>query len=309
MIRLLRKRGNARTDANKKHYMKTYLECIPCFFNQALRASKMLGLDEASQKRIINEIAVELPNFPLTSSPPEMGRFIYAALRKHSGIADPFKNLKEKSNRLALRFFDDMKKRAETADDPLLFSVKLSAVGNVIDYGVPVDFDLEKEILRLIDQDFTILDYKLFIDSLKKAGKILYLADNAGEIVFDKILIEQIKKDYSPDITVAVRGAPIINDATMEDAAFCGLDEVVQVIPNGYDAPGTMLSHCSKEFLNEYQTADLIISKGQGNFESLNDKEKDIFYLFKAKCPCVAKHVDVPLGSLVMINNKKLNEK
>jgi len=118
----------------------------------------------------------------------------------------------------------------------------------------------------------------------------------------------EIKKRYSSDITFVVRGAPIINDVTMEDAISCKIDESAHIITNGSDAPGTILSLCSKEFLETYESADLIISKGQGNFESLVDKKKNIFYFFKAKCSCVAKHVSVPMGSLVMINNKRFDE-
>lgn len=285
--------------------MKTYMDCIPCFFRQAIRTSRRLGLDEGLQKRIINEICREVMRFPLTCSPPEMGRFIYAAIRKNTGIADPFKDIKVKSNEIALRLYPHMKEKVKASPDPLLFALKVAAAGNVIDYGIPKDVDMEKEIFRLIENDLALLDYDEFREALEASKNLLYIADNAGEIVFDKILIEEIESQYPKHITLIVRGAPIINDATLEDAVFCGLTDTVKVVQNGYDAPGTILTHCSKEFLGIYNKSDIIISKGQGNFESLSGQNKNIFFLFKAKCDVVASHVGIHLGDMAMVSNKR----
>ena len=289
--------------------MKTYLDCIPCFFKQALRASRMFGVDENLQKRIINDIAREVVRFPLSCSPPEMGRIIYASIRKYTDTNDPYKSLKEESNKIALSLYEELSKIVKNAHDPFFTALKLAVAGNLIDYGVVQDFDIKKEIFDLLEKDFALLDYDEFKDSLNKANNILYLADNAGEIVFDHIFIKGLKEKTGKDITLAVRGAPIINDATMDDALFCGIQHTVPIVQNGYDAPGTILPHCSKEFLNIYNKSDMVISKGQGNFESLSEKDKNIFFLFKVKCRCVADHVGVALGNIVMVSNKRYIKK
>jgi damage-control phosphatase, subfamily I len=286
--------------------MKTYLDCIPCFFKLGLKAARLSNADETVQKRVINEIAREVAKFPLTCAPPEMGQFIYSTVRKYTGLLDPYLEIKKKSNETALKLYPQMKRRADSSADPLFTAAKLAVAGNVIDYGIPESVDIEKDILSLLDSDFAASDYEEFTEALKKYNSILYIADNAGEIVFHMILIEEMKK-ISPDmeITVAVRGAPVINDATMEDAKACGLQDVVKVIQNGDDAPGIILAHCAKEFLDAFTKAGLIISKGQGNFETLNGKEKNIFFLFKAKCSCVAQEAGVQLGDICLVSNRR----
>jgi len=144
-------------------------------------------------------------------------------------------------------------------------------------------------------------DYQEFKYALNNAESILYLGDNTGEIVFDKLLIEELS-NMLPDvkITYVVRDKPVINDALMEDAVSCGLDKIVDVISSGCDAPGTILDLCSKEFLKLYESAELIISKGQGNFETLADEKRPIFFLFKVKCPVIANHTGFNLGDIVL---------
>ncbi len=285
--------------------MKTYIECIPCFFNQAINTAKRLNLDDGIQKRIINEICREVMRFPLTCTPPEMGHFIYSSIKKMTGNPDPFKDIKEKSNKMAKGILTSILKNNEKISDKLAFAIKLSAAGNIIDFGIPGKENPEKEVKEILKKDFKIFHYDALKESLKNSKKLLYLTDNAGEIVFDKFLIEQIKEIYPIEITLAVRGAPIINDATIKDAEECGLTDIVKVIQNGYDAPGTVLSHCSKEFLRIYEKTDIIISKGQGNFESLEGNDKEIFFIFCAKCKTVAKHINSSVGDIVLIKNKR----
>ena len=146
-------------------------------------------------------------------------------------------------------------------------------------------------------------DVEAFSSAISQANNILYLTDNAGEIVLDQLLIEQMPTER---VTVAVRGLPVINDATMKDAEETGLTDLVTVIDNGSDAPGTLLEDCSPAFQQCFTDADLIIAKGQGNFESLNEVRKDIFFLLKAKCPLVSEHLGYPVGSLVLKRSNEL---
>jgi uncharacterized protein with ATP-grasp and redox domains len=152
----------------------------------------------------------------------------------------------------------------------------------------------------IFDTDFDECEYDLFKESLNKAKKILYIADNAGETVLDKLLIEQIKKP----VKYAVRSKPIINDATIEDANDAGIDEIAEIVSSGCDAPGTILDLCSDEFRKIYENADLIISKGQGNYETLSGQTRPIFFLLKVKCPVIARDIDIKTGSIILIKNK-----
>ena len=289
--------------------MRTYLDCIPCFFRQALDMTRITGVDETTQKKVLNEVSKLIPDFPLDASPPKMGREIYRIVKGITGKNDPFKKIKQKSNKLALDIYPKLKEEIRSSDDSLLTAIELAIAGNVIDYGVKNSLDIDKEIEKILARDFAgsgngsnyNFDYQEFKDALNNAGSILYLGDNTGEIVFDKLLIEELNK-ISSDIKIVyvVRDKPVINDALMEDAISCGLDKIVDVISSGCDAPGTILDLCSKEFLKLYKNAELVISKGQGNFETLADENRPIFFLFKVKCSVIADHTGFNLGDIVL---------
>ena len=293
--------------------MRTYLECIPCFFKQAVEASSFVGSSQRQVRALLNELAKNVPSISLAKSPPEMGRIIYGLVRKHTGKADPFAKVKRDSNRIAMREYGLLKEKVRHSKDSLLTAVELAIAGNIIDYGVAARLDVAKEVNRILSQerkaikreDQRLFNYKRFKRVLKKSKDILYIADNSGEIVFDKILIEEMMRLY-PDksITVSVKERPIINDATMKDASECGIDKIVKVISSGLDIPGTVLELCSEKFLSVYRDSDMIISKGQGNFEALEEKKKDLFSLFMAKCPVVARHLRCEQGSIILYYNK-----
>jgi len=276
--------------------MKTYLDCISCFFRQGLEAARMVTQDEVKQKKVLNEIAKVVPQFPLDSTPPEMGRIIHKIVRQFANSNDPYKKLKDKYNRIALELYPELKKKVRETDDSLLIAIKIAIIGNIIDFGVPGKFDIEKELRNAFQQDFAMLNYTEFKKALRKTNEVLYIADNAGEVAFDRVLIEELNKK----VIYVTRGKPIINDATVDDALFCGIDKVAKVISSGSDAPGTVLSHCSDEFLNYYNEAKLIIAKGQGNYETLSEEKKSIFFLLKAKCPVIAKDLGCKTGDMIL---------
>ena len=290
--------------------MKTYLDCISCFFKQALATARFAGASQRTQKRILNELSKVIPKLSLTSSPPEMGRVIYGLVEKLTDKKDPFKRVKDKSNRLALGIYDKLKKKVRHSHDGLLTALELAIAGNIIDYGAKNSLDVNKEIKKILDEEHKaikkennrLFNYTKFKCTLRKAKTILYLADNAGETVFDRVLIEEIKNIYRDKrIIYAVKGKPIINDALIEDAYQCGIDKVAEIVSTGLDVPGTVLSLCSKKFLKIYKDADMIISKGQGNFEALSEHKKPVFFLFMAKCPVVAGHVKCKLGDIILL--------
>ncbi|MCK4245263.1 MAG: DUF89 family protein, partial [Candidatus Omnitrophica bacterium] len=249
--------------------MKTYLDCIPCFFKQALAAAREAGADEAGQKKILDEISKSVPKISLSLSPAYMSRIVYGTIRKITGVIDPFKEEKVKSNKLALKLYPQLKERIKRAKEPLKEAIKLAILGNTIDFGTGLSFDLEKELNS--EGNFPIFDYEEFKKILKKNGglpsggrdgEILYVGDNCGETVFDRLLIEEMGKE----VIYAVRSAPIINDATIEDAKFCGINKIAKVISSGSPISGTPTELCSQEFLSFFNQSSFIISKGQGNF-------------------------------------------
>lgn len=293
--------------------MKTYLDCIPCFFKQAIEASRHAGVNEKKQKKIIQGIADALIKFPLSASPPEMGRIIYGLVKKVSGNNDPYLKIKLKSNRTALKLYSKLKTKIAASKRPLLTAVELAIAGNIIDYGIKNRLDLNSELKKMLNQenktikkeDKKLFNYSRFKEYLKQARSILILGDNAGEIVFDRVLIEEIKKtDKDKDIFYAVKESPIINDALVQDAYQCGINKVANVISCGLDSPGTILKLCSKNFLKVYQKSDMIISKGQGNFEALSKTNCKIFFLFMAKCPVVAADVGCNIGDIILLHNQ-----
>ena len=276
--------------------MKTYLECIPCFLRQALDAARLAGAAPRTQKKILDEISGMLPAFSLDVTPPEIARTVYGIVEGYTGGKDAYRHIKAKSNSMAMELYPRLKEEIERSENVLLSAVRLAVAGNVIDYGVPHSFDIEEEIEDCLRKDFAIFDFEEFGRAVKRAKNILYILDNAGEIVFDRILVEEIGKD----VVCAVRGRPIINDVTMDDAVQVGLDKVAKIVSSGSDIPGTLPEACEEGFRDYYRGADLIISKGQGNFETLANEERPIFFIFKAKCPVVARHVGCDVGDIIL---------
>jgi len=290
--------------------MRTYLDCIPCFYRQALDTARIAGADEIKQKQIVDKISQLIPDFSLEASPPEMGREIYNLVGKISGVKDPFKEIKENSNKLALKIYPKLKQEIESSEDRLLAAVRLSIIGNIIDYGAKNSLNVEEEINYLFQGNIivynenseTTFKYKKFKEALNKVNSIIYLADNAGEVVFDRLLIEELVKELGKEVIYVVKDKPIINDALIEDALFCGINRTAKVVSSGSDAPGTLLKYCSPEFIRIYQKAELIISKGQGNYEALSEEDKLIFFLFKAKCPVIAEDVGCNVRDMVLVD-------
>jgi damage-control phosphatase, subfamily I len=293
--------------------MKTYLDCIPCFFKQALEASRIAGADEKTQKKVLDQLAAILVDIPLELSPPEMGRTIYKLVNRLTGVSDPYLEIKEKSNRLALGIYERLREHLKISEDRLLAAIELAIAGNIIDYGVKNSLNVEKELEKILAKESSILkeerkslfDYNGFKKRLFQSKRILYLADNAGEVLFDRVLIEEIKNiDRDKSIIYVVKESPIINDALMKDALDCGIDSFADIMSSGSDGPGTILSICSKEFLSIFEDIDMVISKGQGNFEALSNAKRDISFLFIVKCPVIAEDVKARIGDIILINYK-----
>jgi uncharacterized protein with ATP-grasp and redox domains len=276
--------------------MKVYLDCYPCFFQQALNVTRKITSDEELIHRVLLEVNTLLPKITGDVTPPEIGREVYRIVSRLTGVKDPYREIKEKCTQQALALYPDLKKRVRSADNPLRTAIRIAIAGNVIDFGSNMPFDLEKDLPAILNQKFAIDHYDTFRVALERAEGILYIADNAGETVFDRVLIEELGKP----VTYVVRKKPIINDATREDAIAAGIDKVADIISSGADAPGNILHLCSDDFFKIYKASDFIISKGQGNYEGLSEENRPIFFLLKAKCQVIAKHIGVEQGSIIL---------
>ncbi len=279
--------------------MHTSLDCIPCILRQVLDASRLISNDPAFHDQSLRDALGWLQDTDLNLSPPAIAQVIHRSLRQKSGMDDPYHSIKARQNQLALEMIPFLKDKINSSEDPLLLAARLAIAGNIIDLGANGDLeltDIERSIAQALSMPF-VGDEEKFRQAIKSAQSILYLADNAGEIAFDTLLIEQISPER---VTLAVRGAPVINDATMEDAIMVGLDKIVRVISNGSDAPGTILDDCDDNFRQLFRSADLIIAKGQGNYETLNDEKANIFFLFKVKCQIVSRLVNQPIGTQIL---------
>jgi len=287
--------------------MRIFLDCIPCFVRQALDSARLATDDEQIHEKVVREVLRLAADLDMSQSPPAIGQKIHQLIRKLIDNTDPYRELKQRFNRLALRMCAELEERVRTSEAPLETAIRLAMAGNIIDLGVKTSIkesDIERIIRDSLTADFDNQQIEGFRNAVSRAEKILYLADNAGEIVFDRLLIEQLPAEK---VTVAVKGAPVINDATIEDAKFAGLTEMVEVIDNGSDAPGTILETCSQTFRDRFEDADLIVAKGQGNYETLSDVDKNIFFILKAKCPVIARDLGCEVGEMILQRSKSYN--
>jgi damage-control phosphatase, subfamily I len=279
--------------------MKTFFDCIPCIVRQTLDSVRLATPDEAVHQRVLREVLRTAAEMDLRRTPPEMAQWIHRRIREHVSQSDPYRQIKDRFNRMALELYPTLQQWVEDSNKPMETAVRLAIAGNVIDFGVNNQVN-EAQVRQSVKHSLSAsLDADLdeFFRAVSDAERILYLADNAGEIVFDRLLIERMPPGK---VTVVVRGFPVINDATMTDAEDAGLVELVEVIDNGSDAPGTILGDCSRSFRDRFDEADLIIAKGQGNYETLSEVDKDIYFLLKVKCPVIARDIGSEMHSLVL---------
>jgi uncharacterized protein with ATP-grasp and redox domains len=276
-----------------------YLDCIPCFVRQALDAARNITDDTRVHEQIVREVLRLAVDLDLSRPPPAVAQLIHRKLRALTGVDDPYREAKDRFNRLALAMLPELRASVRRAPHPLFAAARAAIAANVIDLGAKSDLAVDHAREALLEACSTEVhgDLAGFERRAQEARDILYLADNAGEIVIDRLLIEELGPDR---VTLVVRGKPVINDATMDDARAAGLHELAKVIDNGSDAPGTILDDCSAEFTERFRAADLIVAKGQGNFETLSGVDANLFFLFKVKCPVIARHAGLALGLHVL---------
>ncbi len=276
--------------------MRTYLECYPCFIRQGVEAARMSGATQAQEKSIVLEILEMLLVIEDGATPPVIGTKVHQIIREITGNQDPYKQVKVEATEKALGMLPELRSIIDTSEDRLGTALRLSIAGNIIDFGPNSNYDLWEIIEQVLTQDLAINDTEILLNRLQEVDSVLFLADNAGETVFDRLLIEELQKP----VIYVVRGGPVLNDATLEDAVTAGIDQVAEVIDNGARVPGTVLTMSSRVFQETFNQAELIISKGMGNYETLSEVKAPILFLLRVKCPVIGVDVSAPKDSAVI---------
>ncbi|MBN2491940.1 MAG: DUF89 family protein [Planctomycetes bacterium] len=280
--------------------MKTYLDCVPCFLRQSLEAARNVTDDGRIHEQILRDVLRMTAALDLDRPPPFAGQAIHRRLRELTGVADPYAAVKRVSNRTAMDVLPGLRAAVERAPDPLRAAATYAVAANAIDMAIQAGLSAAeiRAALEAGAHEPLCGDWGAFRAAAAAATDILYLADNAGEIAIDRLFVEQLSPER---VTVAVRGGVVLNDATLADAREVGMDAEVEVIDNGSDAPGTILEDCRATFRERFRRADLVVAKGQGNFETLSAVDASIFFFFKVKCPVISRHVGLPVGSHALL--------
>lgn len=270
---------------------------------QTLIAVRLGTKDERLQAEVIKAVLDEIRATNMELPPAYSTTFLHRKIRQLLG-KDPFKDIKSEYNQIALSLYPELKKMVDNSHDPLWTAVRLAIAGNVIDFGIFTSVDIVGTIEKALHNPLTIDEYKSFKDAVNNNSDVLYLLDNAGEILFDRILIE-ILNGMGKNVRVVVKGKPVLNDSTIDDAKEVGLTDICEVIDNGSDCIGTILEMTSPEFNKAFNSASFIMSKGQGNFETIwnssNVRDKDVFFLFQSKCDVVSKELGLSKGSMLLM--------
>ena len=286
-------------------------DCIPCILRMTAAAFRQLPLDENTIRELSTEIS-EIPalrGLDWNRTSAEVIEDIWRKIVKKTGSSNPFRLAKSNQNKKIIDLYPDLKQMINEAVDPLYMAVKLAILGNSLDLMV-ADFAVtfENSIKDKVDTPLALETYSALEQQLRATKRLVYFGDNAGEIVFDKLLIETIKELHSPEIVFVVRSVATLNDATLTEARSIGMDEIARVIENGIDGPlpGTVLGRCSNEVNDLVRRSDLIISKGGGNFDTLDEErehlQKKISFLLLSKCEPYCRHFGVEIYQPILTN-------
>jgi len=273
--------------------VKTALECMACYLRQTLQVSRVATGEGALHLEALQRVSELIGSMDMERTPPENSVAVYRVISEVTTCADPYLEIKQQSNEQALAVLPQFQKEIAASSDPLATALRIAIGGNIIDYGAMHSFDVDAAMERCLKAPFAVDHSKILLQQLRtleKGAKVLYLADNSGEIVYDSLVIRELVA-MGLELTVVVKSGPIINDALLADAKVCGIDTIAHIMENGTSCPGTPLDSCSDEVLLAFDEADLIISKGQGNFETLSESVADIYFLLTIKCSVVGKHL------------------
>lgn len=289
--------------------MKLSIECLPCLLKQAVNLARIHMDSEEDQRRLLKEIMRVMAAADEEASAPSVACQIQRLLKEAIQNPDPYREEKQHYNREMLKLEAEFEKLIHSSENPLAVGLKLAAAGNIIDFGPGHDLSLES-VLEVVNQtlarDFPAELFESLKTRLQESRSLLYLGDNAGEIVFDKVFIRTIKEHYPGlDVDFATRGEAVLNDITEEDAYYVGMDACARIINNGTGIPGTVLERCSPVFQRAFQQADIIVAKGQGNFETLyGSGRENLFFLFLCKCNLFVERLGARKNDIMLIQDR-----
>jgi uncharacterized protein with ATP-grasp and redox domains len=283
--------------------MKTAPECVVCFMKQALLAAQHMTSDPAETVNALKRAAELVPAIEHEKSPPENDTPLVKAVRSYFGNEDPYRAEKKHYNALALSAYDALMIYVQNSPNPLEAATRIAAAGNIMDLGIYTEVDVSAAVELAQSTALAINHVDLLKHDLASAQRVLYLGDNAGEIVFDRLLVETLPP---LSISFAVKSGPIANDVTRADAVQSGMDQVADIIETGSDYLGAPLPLCSPEFQEAFRAADVIIAKGMANFETLSEVDANIYFILKVKCPAVAREIGIAEGSIVLIAQREV---
>jgi len=271
--------------------------CLPCVLQQVLQTARRVSDDDWFHTKVLKQAMQVLPDLDMDRSPAEITFEVLQKISKNLGSADPFAAGKADANRRMLDLLPELRGLLGRGKVRLVNAVKLAVAGNVMDPGIVNRIDVREEIERVMSMDLAIDDTDDLSAALRSAKSVMYILDNAGEIAFDRLLIEELK---DRDVTAVVRAAPVLSDVTLEDAEMVGLTEIAEVIDPGAPMLGVVLSQASESFVKAFEAADVVVSKGQANFETLAGSERDIFHILRVKCECVAEYLGIRDGDAIL---------
>jgi len=282
--------------------MQTFPECYGCLIRLAVTSMNSAQADQNTQIQTIKEILHQLEKADSSLSPSELAGDTNKIIRENVGVEDLYQEMKRKSHKMAEVYREDLKELLKQGEDTLEQGLKISAAGNIIDVVYVNDYDLWHEVEVTVNQKLQGGGLANFRKRLNDAAFLLYLADNVGEIVFDRVFIESL----GVPVIYAVKGGPILNDATLEDALKAGIDQAAKIVETGSRSPGTVLNQCTEEFQQLFEESTLVLAKGQANYETLDDLGDKVFFLMRVKCPIISREIKSPLGNLILKQGKPL---
>ena len=290
--------------------MKINYQCLPCLVNQVVKVSMMIGVED--KEKLYNKVFKYLSSLDFKQTNPEIIGEVFKLIKEQTNNEDPYYNIRKYFNIMFLNQEIEFEKSINESKDEFVSAIKYAVIANIIDFS-PIKNKRPENIFQhfneLKHQPLTIDHHLQLLKDINKSKKLLYLGDNCGEICLDKILIKKIKK-INPELNIyfATRGAPVVNDSIEEDAYLVGINKYATIINNGDYSLGTVLNKTSLEFNQIYQQADIIISKGQANFESLNEENKNIYFLLITKCDVIANYLNTDINKLICMKINSLQQ-
>ncbi len=278
------------------------LNCVPCFYRQARRLFDKFQISPDRRDVLMRRFEHFINNEGVHYPSPLSAQYLNRLVKEETGVEDLYIEEKRFYNKILLERYERLKAEVGKSEQPEITALKYALAGNIIDFGPPHSFNLDKTFSEAMSKEISVDHSSRFFEAVKNARMVLYLADNAGEIVADKLFIETLNH---PNVVFVTRGRPVLNDVTLQDAEDVGMSSVARVVHNGFDAPSTLLEFCSEAFQSLFDEADVVVSKGQGNFEGLyrQTNKENLFFLFMVKCDEIARITGQDKGSAVIMQN------